>query len=325
MSTTRIGIIGLGRMGERHARVITGLAGAAVAWTADPAIANAHGQHAHFADWRSALERDLPDAVVVATPTTTHREIAMVLLSAGVPVLVEKPLAATTSEAASLVRAAASDGRVLAVGHVERFNPAVEAVRRLLDDGSLGQPISLSFRRVGLPPRSTPDADVLSDLAVHDLDVLAMLLGTAPVLRGASVWPGSGFAEAAQLLLNAGDVSASLQVNWRTPTRIREFSITTDTCLVEVNYTTQAVEVVEAIDEQSVESFSRFQSSYGELRRTRLEVTGREPLVGELEGFLAAVRGTGAGVLADGAAGLLAVRLAEEARAMSAIGSGRAG
>ncbi|MFZ2057566.1 MAG: Gfo/Idh/MocA family oxidoreductase [Acidimicrobiales bacterium] len=333
MSPLRVGVAGLGRMGRRHLRVLSELDGVEVAWTLDPAgappeIGEARRPGAspvrsvpNFLSIDDVIDQHV-NAVVVATPTFTHAAVARSLLAPGRTLLVEKPLAATTAEATELVALAGRVGATLAVGHVERFNPAVLAVRELLAAGRLGRPLSLAFRRVGLRPIAVPDVDVLADLGVHDLDICALLCPDEISVVGAVTWPAEGLAESAQILCRAGDVGAQLQVNWRTPTRIREFTLTTEECLVEVNYTTQVVEIAEPIALQHFERFSGFQSHYAVARRTRLEVPTSEPLLGQAMAFVSLARDGIPSLLASGDDGLRAVRLAEQARNLAATDRG---
>ncbi|MGH9067115.1 MAG: Gfo/Idh/MocA family protein [Acidimicrobiales bacterium] len=317
MKPIRVAVVGLGRMGRRHLRVLSEMTGVEVVCTVDPLAPERSAGLPHFPSPQRALASLGLDAAVVATPTSTHGEVAGILLEAGVPTLVEKPLAATVVEAEDLAGVANRTGTALVVGHVERFNPAVQGVQELLAAGTLGTPLAFTFRRVGLPPSSPPDADVLADLAVHDLDVCALLSGQTPTLVGAVAWPDSGPAESAQLLLLAGGASVALQVNWRTPIRIREFSLTTDRCLVEVNYTTQDIRVTEPMDTREVEGFNAFQSHYGAARSISLEISGGEPLAAQASAFLALLRGQSSPLLAGADAGLDAVRLAAMASAMA--------
>jgi UDP-N-acetylglucosamine 3-dehydrogenase len=318
-NTVRIGIVGLGKMGRRHARVFSATDQAEVAWTVDSAGHALDGVPS-FPTISKALQAQA-DGVVVAAPTVAHGEIAQQVIEAGMPCLVEKPLSATAAEAARLVATATERHVQLATGHVERFNPAVIATRELLASGRAGRPISLSFRRVGLPPTFAPDVDVLSDLAVHDLDVCAFVLSLdeSALIRvtGAIGWPANELFESALILVDAGGIGAQIQVNWRTPTRIREFSVTTDKCLIEVDYTTQLVEIVQRTEELELEDFAGFALHYGSVLRTRLEVPTAEPLAGQAFSFLAAVRGDPAPFLASGVDGLRAIRLVENARALT--------
>lgn len=315
----RIGIVGLGRMGRRHARVIEAATGRPPEWTVDPAGHRLDGIPA-FASLEEALGEPV-DGVIVAAPTTEHARLARLVLEAGLPCFVEKPLSATAAEAAALVAIADSRGVPLATGQVERFNPAVIAARDLLASGRAGQPISCSFRRVGLPPAFTPDVDVLADLAVHDLDVCPYLLGLGPTasvrVTGAVGWPAGKQYESAQILLDAAGIGAQVEVNWRTPTRIRHFSVTTDECLVEVDYTTQLVEIVQRTESVEIGDFAGFARHYGSVVRTRLEVPSGEPLAGQAAAFARLVGGETAPLLATGADGLRAVQLVEQARELA--------
>lgn len=312
--TVRLLVVGLGRQGRRHCLVAGRTSGVEVVATVDP-LAEGYEAVPNFADIDRALEIGI-DLAVVATPTPLHTDSARQLLEAGVPTLVEKPLALTPGDAADLVAVAARSGTPLAVGHVERFNPAVQLVKAMLVKGRLGQPIAFSFRRVGLPPKVTTGTDVIHDLAVHDIDILTHLAGRSS-LAGVSRWPGSGTTESAFLLLEAGDVTASLQVNWRTPVRVRDFTITTDTCYVQVNYTTQVIEVFEATDPTDFQDFAEFQSHYGGSSRTRFEPRTAEPMAEQMAALVALAQGDDPGPLATGVDGMWAVDVAHAASTLS--------
>jgi UDP-N-acetylglucosamine 3-dehydrogenase len=116
-------------------------------------------------------------AVSVVTPTQTHVDVAASLLSAGKHVLVEKPIAASPSEADRMIALAQEHEVVLAVGHVERFNPAVRELKRCIERGDMGEIVSVFARRVGVMPPQVKDANVILDLAIHDIDVFRYLLG----------------------------------------------------------------------------------------------------------------------------------------------------
>ncbi|MBV9040950.1 MAG: Gfo/Idh/MocA family oxidoreductase [Acidimicrobiia bacterium] len=309
---TRLMVVGLGRQGHRHVRAAGQLPDVDVVATVDP-VSSPVDPIPNFGSVDEALDRLRVDAAIVATPSSLHAAVGRQLLEAGVPTLIEKPIAGTVEEARDLVKLAEARSVLLATGHVERFNPAVRLVHGLLAQGRLGRPVAFSFRRVGLPPPSPVDVSVVHDLAVHDIDVLALLAGAAPELAGASGWPATGPIESAHILLLAGGTQGLVEVNWKTPVRLRHFTITTETLYVEANYTTQRVELIEASDPAEFVGFEEFQSHYGSARRVQLEARPAEPLVLELTEFVAAVRGEGLGALATGADGLRALEIAEEA------------
>jgi predicted dehydrogenase len=170
----RVALVGAGMMGANHARVISGDRRAELTHVVDvdesraQALASAHGAQA-----ACALEAVLGnvDAAVVAVPTAAHAEVAVELLRAGVPVLVEKPIAASSAEARSLVEAARSSGTLLATGHVERFNPAVLELETVAADI-----VHMDFRRISSFSPRVRDG-VVRDLMIHDLDLALWLAG----------------------------------------------------------------------------------------------------------------------------------------------------
>lgn len=163
-------VIGVGHLGRHHARILASLPGVTLAGVVDINLGRArdigavHGAEA-AADWRALQGRI--DAAVVAVPTESHAEVALPLVEAGVHVLVEKPLTRTVDEADRLIAAAERAGVVLAVGHSERFNPAVAAARSHITD-----PRFIEVHRLGTFPERSLDIDVVFDLMIHDLDLI---------------------------------------------------------------------------------------------------------------------------------------------------------
>jgi predicted dehydrogenase len=187
----RVGVVGVGHLGRHHARILSTLPDVELVAVVDTDCARAEDIAA--AQQTRALfdARDLigqVDAVTVAVPTELHRDVALPFLSTGVSVLVEKPMARSLTEADALIAAATRSGATLAVGHTERFNPAVVAARPLLVD-----PRFVEVHRLGAFPERSLDIDVVFDLMIHDLDVVLSLVASAvesveavgvPVLTG---------------------------------------------------------------------------------------------------------------------------------------------
>src|SRR5436309_4439560 len=170
----RVAVIGVGHLGRHHARLLAALPDVTLAAVVDTNTARAdeiaprNGPQAAY-DYRDVLGRI--DAVTLAVPTLIHHEIAVPFLEAGIPVLVEKPIARTLAEADVMISAALRAGVPLAVGHTERFNPAVAAARPMLTD-----PRFIEVHRLGAFPDRSLDIDVVFDLMIHDLDVLLSLV-----------------------------------------------------------------------------------------------------------------------------------------------------
>jgi predicted dehydrogenase len=180
----RTGVVGCGYLGRHHARILTGIEGSEPVGFVEPdgakaaAIESAHGAQGMV---RRGSIRELLEAgataVVVASPTVSHAEVAEELLAGGADVMVEKPVTATLAEADRLVALARSKGRILQVGHIERFNPAVAAIRPLVTDVKF-----IEADRLGVFVARALDVDVVLDLLVHDLDIALDLVGR-PVLE----------------------------------------------------------------------------------------------------------------------------------------------
>lgn len=170
----RIAVIGVGHLGKHHARILSTLPGVELVAVVDTnrprAEEIAAGANTQALTDASALLGRV-DAVTIAVPTELHHAIAMPFLQAGVAVLVEKPMARSLAEADDMVDAAAKAGVVLAAGHTERFNPAVETARRLL-----ANPRFIEGHRLGTFPERSLDIDVVFDLMIHDLDVVLSLV-----------------------------------------------------------------------------------------------------------------------------------------------------
>lgn len=225
MASLRAGLVGLGSMGRHHARNLRAIDGVELVAVAD-ATGDPHGVAAGldvFASVEELLEVGL-DYVVIATPTATHEEVGLQLAEAGVHALIEKPLAKELGAARKLAEAFSSRGLVGAVGHIERYNSALQELRKRLTAGELGDLYQVQTRRQGPFPARIADVGVVKDLASHDIDL------TAWVTQRDYEWV------AARTVAKAGRayedmVSASCQltgglmsnhvVNWLTPTKER--------------------------------------------------------------------------------------------------------
>lgn len=179
--TLRMAVVGVGYLGRQHARILGGIPGVSLEAVVDILperardVAQAAGAREHTTDYRDVLGH--VDAVTIATPTTVHYEIARAFVERKIPVLVEKPLAKTVEEAEDLVLAAEARRLPLAVGHVERFNPVLVAVRE-----KIRRPRFVESHRLSAFPRRSADIDVILDLMIHDLDILLHLV-ESPVRR----------------------------------------------------------------------------------------------------------------------------------------------
>ena len=277
----RVGVVGVGVMGSNHARVLAELPGVEFVGVADPDRIQAHSVAqalgcAEYPDFASLLDTGV-EAVTIAAPTHIHQEIALACIARGVHVLVEKPIASTIEEGRAIVAAARRAGVTLMVGHVERFNPAVQAIKDALRGEDI---LSIAITRVGpFPPRMS-NVGVVIDLAVHDIDLIRWFTDSEII----EVQPqlSSAVAEREDIALlqfrTSSGVLAHINTNWLTPFKARDVQVATRRKYV----------MADLLTRQVTECFG-FQPD-GAYSMRHLPVSHAEPLRAEIAAFVAAVR-----------------------------------
>ncbi len=293
----QVAVIGVGNMGRNHARVYSEIEGVDLVAVSDSDEPQAKSVADEFScksyyDYRKMLKEEQIDAVSIAVPTNLHHRVALDCIKAGVHVLVEKPIADTIEASREMVEESRAAGVVLTVGHVERFNPGVTRLKELIDDGVLGEITSINARRVGIYPPSLGDANVVLDLAVHDIDIFNYLLDRGPVdvFSRAGDALKSGRDDHAIITLGYGEVSCAVQVNWITPVKVREIAVTGTKGYAELNYITQGLRVYESNYERAYDSFGDFVVKFGAPHEMEVEVEKTEPLKEELKVFIGSVK-----------------------------------
>jgi predicted dehydrogenase len=276
----RVAVVGVGHLGRHHARILSALPGVSLVAVVDTnraradEVAAAHRTRAAY-DARDVVGK--VDAVTVAVPTEIHRDIAQTFLEGAVPVLVEKPLARTVAEADALIAAAATSGAVLAVGHTERFNPAVAAARPMLTD-----PRFIEVHRLGAFPERSLDIDVVFDLMIHDLDVLLSLVDSeVESIEAVGVPVLTGRVDIANARLRfANGCIANLTASRISRDKIRKIRFFQPATYLSIDYASQKVELW-----QLTKGNSQMPSIHG----GEVAVVNEEPLARELADFVDAV------------------------------------
>jgi predicted dehydrogenase len=292
MNPVRVGVIGIGNMGWHHARVLSLLRDAELVGVADPDAERGHLAVQQFGcRWYGDFRELLPqvEAVCIAVPTLLHHEVGLTCLEAGVHVLIEKPIAATQEEAADLIRAAEAAGRLLQVGHIERFNPAFRELLKVVADE---QVVVLEARRHSPNADRANDVSVVLDLMIHDID-LVLELAASPVVRLAAA--GGRSAEGPIDYVNAtlgfsNGVVASLTASKMAHRKIRSLSAHCRSSLMETDFLNHNLRIHRR-------SHGSVSADHGELVFRNdgfieeVSTTSIEPLYAELEHFLRCVRG----------------------------------
>lgn len=314
----KVGVIGAGSMGSNHARVYSELPNAQLVGIADVDLARAENVARRYggtpyADFHALFEKEKPDAVSIAVPTAQHKAVVDAALDAGLHVLVEKPIAATLEEGEYLVQKSKACNRQVMVGHVVRFNPAIQLLKEKIDQGQLGRIFQIICRRVGPFPTRIQDVGVAVDLAPHDVDIMCYLTGTIPVRL---------FAETEQRLHTQHEdlllglirfpegVTGSLEINWLTPTKVREIMVLGERGMFRVDDLTQDLYFYENASAETV-LWNNLQNIKGvrEGAMTRYVVQKVEPLKAELQAFVNAIE-SGQAVPVSAEDGLTALKIA---------------
>jgi predicted dehydrogenase len=277
----RVAVIGVGHLGKHHARILAQADGvrfvAAVDTVPERAAAAVDGTPAQaLTDYRQLF--DHVDAVTIAAPTESHHDIALAFLQRRTSVLVEKPITRTIAEGEALIAAAVASGVTLAVGHTERYNPAVATVMPFVTT-----PRFIEVHRLGVFPDRSLDIDVVFDLMIHDLDIILALVKAPPVSIEAVGVPvlTDKFDIANARLRFASGCIANVTASRISKERVRKIRFFQPDAYVSIDYAEQEVEGYRLL---------RREGERPQIQGGKLPVTREEPLKRELADFVRAVR-----------------------------------
>jgi predicted dehydrogenase len=313
----KVAVIGVGSMGINHLRVYTELDDIEVVGASDVSpdrleMVSSRFSVKTYSNYQELIEKEKPDAVSITVPTSDHEKVAAFCLEHGAHLLVEKPIAATVEEGKRLIALAEKVNRQLMVGHIIRFNPAIQSLKQRLDNGDLGKIFQVFCRRAGPFPARIRDVGVVIDLAPHDVDIMRFLTGMDPMRV---------YAETEQrihtdhedllfgLLRFPDGITGALEINWLTPTKMRETLVLGEKGLFRVDDLMQDLYYFE--NPQAIgELWSPFRAIRGvsEGSMTRYSIPRQEPLKAELQAFIQSIK-SGEKVPVTGQDGLEALRL----------------
>ncbi len=312
-------VIGVGSMGYNHARVYTELSNVQLVAVVDPnpETATKVGMRfsvPHFTDLDTMLAECQPNVVTLAVPTSLHFEVGSKLIEQGIHVLMEKPITSTVAQGEALVALAEKHGVTLAVGHIERFNPAVVELKRKLAQGGAGQIYQIHTQRLSPYPPRIKDAGVVIDLASHDIDLMRYLIQDEIVRAYGETLQGfkSGREDMFNGLLRfRGGVVGVLNVNWITPTKTRTLTITGARGMFVCNLLSQELLFYENSEHSGGWDSLSVLHGVTEGNLTGYPIRRYEPLAAELNDFINAVSEKKAPTV-TGRDGLETLRIATE-------------
>jgi UDP-N-acetylglucosamine 3-dehydrogenase len=293
----KVAVIGIGSMGANHARVYANRDDVDLVGVCDSkpeAVARLSHRHRvpGFSSIEELLEKAKPDAVTVAVPTSLHRSVAETVLKAGVHLLLEKPIATTVDEGREIVALAREHGVQLMIGHIERYNPAVQELRSRLQAGELGEVYRVEVDRVGPFPARIFDVGVTLDLAVHDLDIISSLLGAQPTrlyCQSQQLLHQNHEDAMIGLLDYPGGVLAVLNINWTSPVKRRQLRVYGRKGMFSVDYLTQDLYLYENPAQRDTE-MGWGPLGIAEGNTVKFHLPKQEPLAREVDFFLDAIR-----------------------------------
>jgi len=309
MKKLKMAVVGVGFWGRNHVRVLSELPDVELVAVCDidqqrtAVVAEKYGLKA-YNDSSKMYQKENVDAVTLCVWSTRLSEEALKALKAGKHVLVEKPMAKSSTEAKKIVDLAEEEKLILTVGFIERFNPAVKRLKEAIMEGKIGSPVSATIRRVTKWPERIGDVGVVKDTAIHDIDMARFIFNEDPlsVYAKAGNLKHSKFEDYAQIMLSFSDgKSAFLEANWLTPYKIRKLTVTGSEAIISLDYITQ---------EMTIETL-------GQTLTPRYDV--EEPLKLELQHFVECVK-NGRTPLVSGTDGLKALKIAEAALKSADVG-----
>lgn len=283
----KVAVIGVGSMGQNHARIYFHSDEAQLVGVADAdqqqaeKIAKRYNTKA-YQDYHEMLDRKDLDAVSIAVPTSLHKEVALSALKRKKHVLLEKPIAPNEEEAKEIIACAQQQNVKLMIGHIERFNMAVVELKRRLQD--LGEIYKIDVQRIGPFPARITDVGVITDLSVHDLDIISYLIDSEPSRIYAEIQqrlhPYHEDSVTA-LISYKNKVLAVLNINYLSPTKIRQLKVFGKKGMFEVNYLDQELFFYE---NKSFQSDDWESVTEGDMKK--IIIPKKEPLQGEIDAFL---------------------------------------
>lgn len=274
----RVGVIGAGAMGKNHIRIYSEMPDVELAGISDidkelvEELAQEYKTKA-FTDYNELLKMEL-DAISIVVPTKMHKMVAIECIKAGANVLVEKPIADSVENAQAIIDAAKEHGKLVMVGHIERFNPAVIKLKEIIDSGQLGKIVSISTTRVGPYNPRIRDVGVILDIGVHDIDIISCLydkhVNQVYAVAGADI---HSFEDHATIHMRFDhEFSGLVEVNWLTPHKVRKLTALGVEGVAYLDYIDQTVELHDS----------------GWIRKAKIDQ--KEPLRNELDYFVDCVK-----------------------------------
>jgi len=292
----RVGVIGTGAMGQHHVRIYSEMIDVELVGISDvnekqvTKLAKYYNTTAHT-NYNDLLLEGL-DAVNIVVPTIHHKNVVLDAINSKTNVLVEKPMADTTHNAKLILEAANKSNVTLMVGHIERFNPVIQMAKKLINEGYIGEILSIHATRIGPNPHRISDVGVILDLGIHDVDLIRYLTDQEIVkINCEKHLMKNGLDDDAIILIWAGGILSSVNVSWRSAKKIRKMRINGENGVITLDYINQDLELFkETTTHANVSSFANLLLDYSTGTIEKPIINKREPLKEELAHFIKCIK-----------------------------------
>lgn len=317
MDKINVAVIGTGNMGRHHVRQYSTLTNCTLKAIVDPHLerrseyANTY-KCAHYATKEDLIENEIIHAVSITNPTSYHYETAKFFITHGINVLIEKPITETPEEADVLIQLAEKHKVILMVGHIERFNPIIISLKKMIHSGFFGNITSLQLNRMSMMPTQIRDANVFIDLAVHDIDLCSYLLEETPHALTSNSHKAlliDRVDYAAIFMKYPSQASATIHVNWICPRKVRTLTVLGSKGFAEVDLMTKEGTFFPSEYEANQDGIPQFKESTPQ----NIPTQDTDALQEQIKNFISSIH-TGSAPLTNGLAGKNALLLALKAQ-----------
>jgi UDP-N-acetylglucosamine 3-dehydrogenase len=292
MSKLKAAVIGVGSMGKNHLRTYSEISKIQLVAISDlnETLGNILSNEfnvKYYKDYKKMIDIEKPNIVSICVPTFFHYQIAKYCIERKNNILLEKPITMDIHEAEELLKLAKENNIKFLIGHVERYNPAVRKIKKMIDKEELGKIITIIARRVGGFPPQIKDANIAIDLAIHDIDIVNYLLEDLPIEISVNKQRNhiKQREDSVEFFLKYKNVSAYIQANWITPVKIRKLNITGTEGYLEMDYINQQIEFYKSNYNKFKETskdFSDYVLRFSEPDKINISVAKKEPLKEEI-------------------------------------------
>jgi len=292
MDKLNAAVIGVGNMGQHHARIYNDMNDVNLIAICDlnENIGKALALKFHckyYRNYQDLINQEKIDLATIAVPTHLHYKVASDFINAGINLLVEKPICNNLNDAQKLIDEIKNKNIILMVGHIERFNPAIQKLMELLDKEVIGEIICANVRRIGVSPPPFKNSNIIYDLCVHDIDIFNLIFNKIPskIISTGRKLVKDNEIDYAEIILKYGKSNGVIHTNWVTPTKIRTLTITGKKGYIELDYIKQSIDLflpykyIKGID-----------PIIGSAKKIEIDVDKKEPLFLELNHFVNCIK-----------------------------------